>query len=247
MDKSPLSFFLPQLDGSVFATLQIIFALVFVAAIIVIPLLTRASARASQWERRLAAIEEGDHQPLIHDTPDELAQAVATAPERWADVLPGLLLVFGLLGTFIGLGLALSEAASVLGGADALGSLTPVMDALGSKFKISTWGIIAFLILRIWAMVFPYDQARLAWSTKTIRQRAALAAERQEKSDAAARLQQMAPVVQAIDALLSVQRAEAQRAHVRHADLLDALGHIAGRSGAAGTGRTPARPEDTSS
>ncbi|EJN09019.1 hypothetical protein, partial [Herbaspirillum sp. YR522] len=188
MDKSPLSFFLPQLDGSAFAALQIIFALLFVAAIVVIPVLVRGSARASHWQRRLTATEGATDQALAHGTPEALSDAVATKPERWADMLPSLLLVLGLLGTFIGLGLALTEAAGMLGGADALGSLRPIMDALGSKFKISTWGIIAFLILRIWAMLFPYEQARLAWSAATIRQRAALAAARQAEEEAAARL-----------------------------------------------------------
>ncbi|MCA1324212.1 hypothetical protein [Herbaspirillum sp. alder98] len=244
MDKSPLSFFLPQLDGSIFATLQIIFALVFVAAIILIPVLTRLNARPGNWQRRLAAIEGADHQAAIHDTPEQLSQAVATAPERWADVLPSLLLVFGLLGTFIGLGLALNDAAGVLGGADALGSLTPILDALGSKFKISTWGIIAFLFLKIWAMLFPVDAARLAWSTRTIQQRAALAAEQQIQKEAAAGLQQIAPIVQSIDALLAVQRAEAQRAHVRHAELLEALQRLA--QPPVGTGRAVSRPEDAS-
>lgn len=244
MDKSPLSFFLPQLDGSVFATLQIIFALVFVAAIVVIPVLVRSSARASHWQRRLAAIEGADDPALAHRTPEELSAAVATAPERWADMLPSLLLVFGLLGTFIGLGLALTEAAGVLGGADALGSLTPIMDALGSKFKISTWGIVAFLALKIWAMLFPYEQARLAWSAEIVRQRAALAAARQADEAAAARLQQIAPIVQSVEALLAVQRAEAQRAHVRHAELLEALQRLApqGAGAARATSRSDVAP-----
>ena len=244
MDKSAFSFFLPQLDGSTFATLQIVFALVFVAAIVLIPVLTRINARAGHWERRLAAIEGADNQAPIQETPEEISDAVATAPERWADVVPSLLLVLGMLGTFIGLGLALTDAAAVLGGADALGSLTPILEALGSKFKISTWGILAFLFLKIWAMLFPYDQARLAWSARTIRQRAALAAEQQEQKDAAAQLQQINPVVQSIDALLAVQRAEAQRAHVRHAELLDALQLLAQQTGSAGTGRPTLRPED---
>jgi hypothetical protein len=230
MDRSVLSFFLPRLDGSAFASLQVIFALVFVAAIVAIPLLLRRTARASQWERRLAEIEGADNQASIHDTPDELSQAVATAPERWADMLPSLLLVFGLLGTFIGLGLALTEAAGILGrGADALGGLTPVMDALGSKFKISTWGILAFLFLKLWSMAFPYEEARLAWSARTIKARAAQAAERQEQKEADARRQLTDLLAQS----LAVQQAEAQRAHVRHAELVDALYRLAGQQGIA--------------
>lgn len=111
MDKSAWSFFLPQLDGSAFASLQLVFVLVFLAAIVAVPLLLRRSAGAANWERRLAALEAGDEQAFAHVTPEELSRAVATAPERWAEALPGLLLVFGVLGTFVGLGMALGDAA----------------------------------------------------------------------------------------------------------------------------------------
>ncbi|KAF1043843.1 MAG: hypothetical protein GAK35_01991 [Herbaspirillum frisingense] len=101
MTDSALSFFLPRLDGSAFAGLQLLFALVFLAAAIAIPVLLRRAAQPAQWEQRLAAIEGADATTPTYHTVEELSQAVATAAERWADMLPGLLLVFGLLGTFI--------------------------------------------------------------------------------------------------------------------------------------------------
>lgn len=223
MAKSMWSFFLPQLDGSSFAVLQAVFALVFVAAVVAIPLLLRKHAHAAQWERRLAELEGADAQALAQATPEELSDAVATAPERWAGMLPGLLLMLGLLGTFIGIGVALNGVAGLLG-TNAARGLAPVMDALGANFKISTWGILAFLFLKVWAIAFPYEQARLAWSARRVGARAAQAAERLAQQDAAQRRQ----LVDAVNALLAAQQAEAQRAHVRHAELLEALSHPAG-------------------
>ncbi|WDZ95568.1 hypothetical protein Herbaro_19115 [Herbaspirillum sp. WKF16] len=218
MAKSVSSFLLPQLDGSSFAALQVFFALVFVVAVVAIPLLLRKHARAGQWERRLAELDGADVQALAHATPEELSDAVATAPERWAGMLPGLLLMLGLLGTFIGIGLALSEVAG-LSGANAARGLAPVMDALGANFKISAWGILAFLFLRIWTIAFPHEQARLAWSAKLVGARAAQAAERLAQQEAEQRRQ----LVDAVNGLVAAQQAEAQRAHVRHAELLEAL------------------------
>lgn len=175
MDKSPLWFFLPALDGSIHAVLQISFAAVFLVAMLVTPLKVARFARAEHWERRRLAIEQRSGQEGVHVSADELSAAVATPAERWADILPSLLLVFGLLGTFIGLGLALTEAASVLGGGnDALGGLTPIMDSLGSKFKTSTWGIFAFLTLKIWFMARPYEEERMIWAGNVIKSRLAL-------------------------------------------------------------------------
>ncbi|MBP0600765.1 hypothetical protein J8I26_21830 [Herbaspirillum sp. LeCh32-8] len=225
MGKSVWWFLLPQLDGSAFGALQLIFGLVFLAAIVAVPLLLRRAAHAGNWQQRLAALE-GEGAAAVHATPEELSQAVATAPERWAEALPGLLLVFGLLGTFIGLGIALSDAAGLLNGrADAVASLNPIMDALGGKFRIASWGIVAFLFLKIWAIAFPTAQARLNWSANILRARAAQAAEK----EAAERQQLIEALTQSGNAVLALQQGEAQRNHVRHAELLEALHALASR------------------
>ncbi|EJN01206.1 hypothetical protein PMI40_03363, partial [Herbaspirillum sp. YR522] len=61
---------------------------------------------------------------------------------------------------------------------------------------------------------------------------------------AAPRLRQIAPIVQSVEDLLAAQRAEAQRAHVRHAELLEALQRLAPQAtGAArATSRTDIAP-----
>lgn len=229
MGNAIWSFFLPRLDASAFGIVQVLFGLIFLAAIIAIPLLLRRTAHADHWAQRLAEINGDTNQAVAYTTSEELSQAVATAPERWAEALPGLLLIFGLLGSFIGLGVALMDVASLVGGrAEALGRLSPVIEALGSTFNIATWGIVAFLLLKVWALVFPYEEQRLAWSARTMRA-AAAQAEQQVQTE---RQQAIAAVSQSIEALLAQQRAEAQRSHVRHAELLEALAAASNRSGA---------------
>lgn len=223
MDKSVLAFLLPQWDGTPYGGLQVVFAVVFLAVVIVTPLLLARSARASQWERRLGMLAGPGGALPAQTTPEELSEAVATGAERWAAVLPGLLLIAGLLGSFIGLGLALSDTAGVLGGPQAPGALGAVIDALGAKFKISTWGILAFLLLKIWFTLGAHEQARLAWSTLTLRRLQEQAGARQAQQQADQQQRLIDAIRETGNALLVAQQAEAQRAHLRHAELLDAL------------------------
>lgn len=228
MGKSPLWFFVPTFDGTIHAFLQIGFALVFLAAVLVTPRLVSRSARAESWARRRAAIEgDGDTVPT-YSTAEELSGAVASPAERWADVLPSLLLVFGLLGTFIGLGLALTEAAGVLGGGnDALSGLTPIMDSLGSKFKTSTWGILAFLSLKVYFILHPYEEQRLAWAAQQLKASAAHAAATEQQLAAAERQRLIDTIARSGAAVLEQQQLDAREAAERHAASLGALSQFA--------------------
>lgn len=228
MDNLLVRFFLPTFDGSIHAVLQCTFAAVFIAAVIVTPRLVRRSARSEQWERRLAALDDASGPVPAYATIDDLGAAVATPAERWADVLPSLLLVFGLLGTFVGLGLALTEAAGVLSpGSDALSGLTPIMDSLGSKFKTSTWGILAFLGLKIWSMAHPYEEQRLAWCAGQIRSREArTAAElRQQRNDE--RQQLIEAIVRSSGTLIAEQQRATEFAAEGHAKSVALLQRLA--------------------
>lgn len=102
----------------------------------------------------------------------ELSHAVASGWERLASNMPGLLLIVGLLGTFLGLGLALDKASSILQGSDdsvkamsgSLNELTGMMKDLGAKFKTSTWGIIAFITIKLWeAAPWSAESKRSDW------------------------------------------------------------------------------------
>jgi hypothetical protein len=182
MDNLLLKFFLPALDEPVHAVLQLSFAAIFAAAMIATLWRVRRAACSERWEHNLARLDTKHETDATAWSADELASAVATPEERWADVVPSLLLVFGLLGTFIGLGLALTEAAQALGpGGDALDNLTKIMGSLGSKFKTSTWGILAFLTLKVYFVLRPYEEARLDWAAQKRNAWAAEAAARQRQ------------------------------------------------------------------
>ncbi|HOD54442.1 MAG TPA: hypothetical protein PKJ08_07940 [Candidatus Cloacimonadota bacterium] len=102
----------------------------------------------------------------------EISQAIATAPEKFAEILPGILLILGLLGTFLGLGLSLDEASKIisqakLSGMDtAMEKLVSMLNKLGVNFITSVWGILANLIFRYWISKNGFEENRLKWTIK---------------------------------------------------------------------------------
>lgn len=74
-------------------------------------------------------------------------------------------LIIGLLGTFLGIGLAIQDASKVIISLNdtiknpaaastssilnTIGSLSPVLSDIGTKFKVSAWGIIAHICIRL--------------------------------------------------------------------------------------------------
>ncbi|AYR26326.1 hypothetical protein [Herbaspirillum rubrisubalbicans] len=226
MDKALWNFLLPHWDGSAYGGLQCLLALLALAPVIALPLLLARTAQPAQWQARLIRIADQPASLPLTTTPEQLSQAVATAAERWAVVLPGLMLMLGLLGTFIGLGLALSA----VGVPDAQAALGSVIDALGSQFKSAVWGLLAFLILKSWNTVRPHEQARLAWSLATLQALTDAAVQRQSQQQAQQQQRLVEAITQSGNALLVAQQAEAQRAHLRHGELLDALQQTAARA-----------------
>lgn len=213
-----LTFFFPAFDGTIHAALQLGFAAVFLACLVATPLGVKRAARPERWERQVKD-DDTATPSASYASAEELSLAAATPAERWADVLPSMLLVFGLLGTFIGLGLALTEAAGALGpGSDALASLTPIMDSLGSKFKTSTWGILAFLGLKLCFMAQPYEERRLAWATQQIGAWKLKDEARRRQHGAAERQQLVAAIAEANAALVKEYRQADQAAGARHGE-----------------------------
>lgn len=112
-----------------------------------------------------------------HGSLGDLSQAVASSAEKLAEIMPGILLVIGLLGTFLGLGIALNKASDILQQAQNLGvnddqmihNLMGMMEGLGTKFKTSTWGIIGFLGLKAWATKNGFDERRLRWCVQKMK------------------------------------------------------------------------------
>jgi len=224
MDNLLLNFFLPSADGSIHSALQLGFAGSFALALVLVPRAVGRTANSERWERNLASLEQTGAGPTATTSVDEVASAVATPSERWADILPSLLLVFGLLGTFIGLGLALTEAAGALGpGADALANLTPIMDSLGSKFKTSTWGILAFLALKVWFTLKPYEERRHAWAASKVQSLAARASEQEREQRTLERNELIGAISQHRESMQESHQGALEQADRRHAEQLTAL------------------------
>lgn len=164
-------FLLPQYDDG----LQMTFFLVMLVTVVATIACAHRIARPESWERKWNRGTPDDPTAdldIEHGSVTDLWHAVATAPEKLAEIMPGMLLVVGLLGTFLGLGLALNSASSILGhsnladpgaAADSMQSLLGMMQGLGTKFKTSVWGIAGFIILRIWSEATRFDEKRLAW------------------------------------------------------------------------------------
>jgi len=138
----------------------------------------KRKANAVHWENNWnndSNDNEDDDLDSEHGSVIEISQAVATKPEKLADIMPGLLLIIGLLGTFLGLGLALNKASEILANAktagmdSAMSNMMEMMQGLGTKFKTSTWGIMGFLIFKAWVSRNGFEDSRLRWSIKKMK------------------------------------------------------------------------------
>lgn len=147
--------------------------IIFGSSILVLGVITLAmmfwGARRTTWEKKWNG-SGADDLDVEHGSLNEISAAVASTGEKMADIMPGILLILGLLGTFLGLGLALDKASTILieanvdGGMDnAMIGLMGMMEGLGTKFKTSTWGLIAFLVIKGFASLSGYDERRLRW------------------------------------------------------------------------------------
>ncbi|UCO96411.1 methyl-accepting chemotaxis protein [Metapseudomonas lalkuanensis] len=197
---------------------------VFGASILLLMTLTMAAvwfgATPSSWEKKWNGgthDDASDDLDVEHGSVNEISAAVATTGEKMADIMPGILLILGLLGTFLGLGIALNKASTILveanagGGMDsAMANLMGMMEGLGTKFKTSTWGITAFLLLKAWAAKNGYEERRLRWCVGKMK--AAFEHSRQEQKRE--RLQSQQAVIDALakidQSLLSQMEANRQ-------------------------------------
>jgi len=163
-----IAFLLPGNDP-----IQIVFGVSLLALICLTVVAVWAGARPSSWEKKWnggTQDDTSDDLDVEHGSINDISAAVATTGEKMADIMPGILLILGLLGTFLGLGIALNKASTILveanagGGMDsAMANLMGMMEGLGTKFKTSTWGICAFLLLKAWSARNGYEERRLRW------------------------------------------------------------------------------------
>lgn len=100
--------------------------------------------------------------------------STALRDPKWDHIVenaPGFALVLGLLGTFLGIGLAISGAGQILADMNSgatsatdmrqtIGNLSPMLAEIGLKFKCSAWGIIVHIALRLIIPVFGIEEVR---------------------------------------------------------------------------------------
>ena len=160
-----LNFLAPKFDDP----LQVGFMFIILAMIAYTVIGAHLAARPASWEKKWnrGTDSKDDDLDIEHGSVTDLWHAVATSAEKLAEIMPGMLLVVGLLGTFLGLGMALNHASNILSQSNAvassMGDLTSMLQGLGTKFKTSTWGIMGFVLLKIWSEVTRFDEKRLAW------------------------------------------------------------------------------------
>ena len=138
----------------------------------------KKNAIPTTWDQKWHAYtphDTTDDLDANHGSLNDLSNAVATNAEKIAEIMPGILLIIGLLGTFLGLGIALDKASEILqhvqtaGMDNAMNNLMGMMEGIGAKFKTSTWGILGFLAFKSWATINRFEERRLAWCIKKIK------------------------------------------------------------------------------
>jgi hypothetical protein len=149
-----------------------IFASIILSIVIIVIFLNKKNANPLNWEKNWRHGDDKTSSGIKYLSSLDASYEVETTSEKISEILPGVLLIVGLLGTFIGLGIALDSAASVLGNGKAatekMGELSGLMSALGAKFQTSTWGIIAFLCFKSWHLKQGSSDKRLSWCVKKI-------------------------------------------------------------------------------
>lgn len=166
---------------------QIFFLFLLLTASVVTIVLVHVNGTPASWQERWENKNHKLNLDVEHGSVLEMSQAVSTTPERVAEIMPTLLLVVGLLGTFIGIGLALNSASSILASVKSssmdhtMSELMFMMQGLGTKFKTSTWGIIGYLCFKAWETTNNFEEKRLRWCVEKMNEQ--IHAQRLEKKE----------------------------------------------------------------
>ena len=175
--KEIVDFLLPDMADPIQVSFMCILLMLVLSTIISIQLVAKPSSWEKKWSQGTQD-DDSDDLDIEHGSVTDLWHAVATVPEKVADIMPSMLLVVGLLGTFLGLGMALNHASNILGQPDAMSAsgaansmhdLLGLLQGLGTKFKTSTWGICGFVLLKITSELTRFDEKRLAWVIKEVK------------------------------------------------------------------------------
>ena len=136
--------------------LQGLFFIIIFGQVVLACVLIHKNAQKSNWEinwKNNTKDDPTDDLNMGHGSIMELSEIVATKSEKYAEALPNIALIIGLLGTFLGIGIALNSAADAMKNTsvdhlvDMMPKMRSMMDGMGAQFKSSIYGIIAFLVL----------------------------------------------------------------------------------------------------
>ncbi|MCD9557217.1 hypothetical protein GRJ22_12320 [Photobacterium carnosum] len=183
-----LLFFIPDVKQPIQLTFFLIISTIFTVTLIALI----KNANPKNWEKNWQG-QQDTNEPLLgseQGSLQDICSAVATKSEKVCDVMPGFLLIIGLLGTFLGLGIALNHASDIISG-DASGqnydkmmsSLMEMMGGLGTKFKTSIWGISGFILIRTLSSFIGADNKRLFWCAKKLKEDSHLINKKRENTE----------------------------------------------------------------
>lgn len=126
-----------------------------------------------------------DDLDVEHGSVFDLSDAIATRGEKFAAVLPSMLLIIGLMGTFLGVGFSLNEAAKILSKGDdpgdTLHSMMPMLNGMGAQFKSSIYGIFFFFLFSAFRSVIGSEKKRLKFCIEKCNE--LIAKKRREEKD----------------------------------------------------------------
>ena len=169
-----ITFLLPQsaLDWVFFCLIIICFCLTIFAGWNV-----RKSLLTKQSEKVSAPISYSDESSIN----------IFMSNPKWDEAVEsgaGFALIIGLLGTFLGIGLAIQDASQVIKGLtqglqtqsstsgsnilSSISDLSPVLSDIGTKFKVSAWGIITHILLRISIPLFKIETIKKEYITSKL-------------------------------------------------------------------------------
>lgn len=145
----------------------------WVFAILMIAWASFALYAASQAKKSIDTRIKHSHFKNIKSSAHDLA--IASRHPFWDHVVddaPGFALILGLLGTFLGIGLAIQGAGHILADLNTnatnatdirqtIGNLSPMMAEIGLKFKSSAWGIMTHIFLRFAIQAYGIEEKRL--------------------------------------------------------------------------------------
>jgi len=169
---------------------------------------------------RLKSTSDNEWDDEILPSVDEISSRLKHSGDRYLEAVPGVMLILGLLGTFIGLALAIQGASAALGGVASssqqvtqqAAKLQVLLGTLGVKFQTSIYGVTGSLFARTVAGAW-VAPSRIA-AAKALRDRIA-------RKVRARRATQEATLEGALAALIGIRTSmESQKDLAEHLDTL---------------------------